>query len=38
VYRKPAHTGRYHLFKSTHPHHVKREVVHSLVVRVKVGE
>jgi hypothetical protein len=33
---KPTHAGCYLHFKSNHPHHVKRGVVHSLISRVKV--
>jgi hypothetical protein len=36
VYWKPNHTGHYLPFKSNHPHHVKRRIVHSLVFQAKV--
>jgi hypothetical protein len=36
VYRKPIHTGRCLRFKSDHPCHVKRRVIHRLVSRAKV--
>jgi hypothetical protein len=35
VYRKPIHTGRCLRFKSDHPCHVKRRVIHRLVSRAK---
>jgi hypothetical protein len=35
VYRKRIHTGCYLHFKSSHPYHVKRGVVHSLISRAK---
>jgi hypothetical protein len=31
AYQKPTHTGLYLHFKSNHPHHVKRGVVHGLI-------
>jgi hypothetical protein len=36
VYQKPAHTGQVLHFKSGHPKHVKRRVVHGLVNKAKV--
>jgi hypothetical protein len=36
VHRKPAHISRYVHFNSSHPHHEKRGVVHSLVNRANV--
>jgi hypothetical protein len=36
VHWKPAHTGDYLHFKSKHPCHVKRGVVHILIIRAKV--
>jgi hypothetical protein len=36
MYRKPTHTGLYLHLKLTHPYHVKRGVVHSLISRGKV--
>jgi hypothetical protein len=36
LYRKPTHTCRYLQFKSNHPCHVKRGVVHSFISRAKV--
>jgi hypothetical protein len=36
VYQKPDHTGCYLHFKSNHPHHVKRQAIHSLIGQSKV--
>jgi hypothetical protein len=36
VYRKPTRTGRYQHFKSAHPSHVKREIVHIVDITAKV--
>jgi hypothetical protein len=36
MYWKPTHAGDYLHFKSNHPHHMKRGVVHSLINRAKV--
>jgi hypothetical protein len=36
VCQKPTHTVHYLHFKSNHPHHVIREVVHSSISRAKV--
>jgi hypothetical protein len=33
---KTTHTGHYLHFKSTHPHHAKKKVVHSLISQAKV--
>jgi hypothetical protein len=36
VYRTPTRAGRYLHFKSNHPHHVERKVVHNLISRAEV--